>query len=61
MRYRVGMKVTVEGWKCQRCGHVWIPHEKDFKPRGCPKCKSPYWDRPRQNPKRGAKKPAPES
>ena len=34
---------------CLRCGHEWvkrIPH-----PIRCPKCRSPYWDRPRRNPK----------
>ena len=45
----------MEGWQCERCGHVWIPHEKGFKPRVCPKCKSPYWDRPRK--KQQGKKP----
>ena len=31
--------------KCQRCGHVWIPRR--FEVKVCPKCSSPYWDRPR--------------
>jgi len=34
-----------------RCGHEWLPRSEDT-PRVCPKCKSPYWDKPR------AEKPA---
>ncbi len=40
-------KVTVEAWKCERCGHVWMPRD-EAKPKVCPKCKSPYWDSPRK-------------
>lgn len=32
---------------CLRCGHNWY-QRKPEKPRICPKCKSPYWDLPRQ-------------
>jgi DNA-directed RNA polymerase subunit RPC12/RpoP len=41
--------ITVLGYKCERCGHEWIPRgdvERD--PRVCPKCKSPYWNKPRK-------------
>lgn len=31
---------------CERCGHEWYSRSK-VKPRVCPKCKSPYWDKPR--------------
>lgn len=41
--------VTLKGWLCERCSHLWVPREKDRKPRVCPKCKSPYWDRPRRS------------
>ena len=41
------VKLTVWGWRCERCGHEWIPRE-EAEPRVCPKCKSPYWNRPRQ-------------
>ena len=46
----VGMaKITLEGWRCERCEHVWVPREQNApEPRVCPKCKSPYWNRPRQ-------------
>jgi len=39
--------------KCKRCGHKWRPRN-DKKPTVCPnlKCKSPYWDKPRQKKKR---------
>jgi len=35
----------LKGWKCQRCGHEWLPRKKEEKPVVCPKCKSPYWNR----------------
>lgn len=40
----VGYNVLILGNKCYRCGHKWVQREKD-KPRICPKCKSPYWDK----------------
>jgi Zn finger protein HypA/HybF involved in hydrogenase expression len=47
-------KVQVWAWKCERCDHTWVPREENVAPRVCPKCKSPYWDRPRRIPKVGA-------
>jgi predicted Zn-ribbon and HTH transcriptional regulator len=45
-------KVMIEGWQCERCGHRWVPREGMNHPaRCCPKCKSPFWDRPRRTPK----------
>jgi len=41
-------KVPLMGYRCERCEHEWLPRG-DKEPRVCPKCKSPYWDRPRQN------------
>ena len=45
-------KVTLEGYKCERCGHVWLPRKyetsKKKDPIICPKCKSPYWNRPKE-------------
>lgn len=32
---------------CLRCGNTWWPRRLT-KPRRCARCKSPYWDRPRQ-------------
>jgi len=43
--------VLLRGCRC-RCGHEWLPRDKDEKPRVCPKCKSPNWDRPKR-PQRG--------
>jgi len=37
-------------YKCSRCGYVWIPRQEDA-PKTCPKCRSPYYDRPRRQPK----------
>ena len=50
--------VTIEAFQCTRCGHVWAPRggilvgavTEDEKPKVCPRCKSPYWDRPRRRP-----------
>ena len=39
----------VRAFRC-RCGHEWVPANlrQAARPRVCPKCKSPYWDRPYQ-------------
>ena|SRR2546429_386307 len=42
-------KVQIWGFRCSRCGHEWVPREGVEQPQVCPKCKSPYWDRPRQD------------
>jgi len=39
--------IQVEGFQCERCDYQWAPRG-DQPPRVCPKCKSPYWDRPRK-------------
>jgi predicted Zn-ribbon and HTH transcriptional regulator len=41
----IGM-VMLPGCRC-RCGHEWLPRDPSEKPRVCPKCKSPNWDRPK--------------
>lgn len=41
--------ITVMGFRCERCGHEWVPRESDSEPRVCPKCKSPYWNKPRKS------------
>ena len=34
---------------CDRCGHEWVPRDSpESEPRVCPKCKSPYWNKPRK-------------
>jgi DNA-directed RNA polymerase subunit RPC12/RpoP len=40
-------QIKIAGYECYRCSHQWSPRKKK-KPRVCPHCKSPYWDRPRQ-------------
>ena len=39
------------GFRCERCGHEWVPRNQEHAPKVCPnpKCKSPYWDRPRSS------------
>ena len=46
-RKEAGWKVSIIGNKCYRCGHAWIPRNIEDKPAVCPKCKNPYWDRPK--------------
>lgn len=41
-------KLKLWGYRCERCAHDWVPREQEQEPRVCPKCKSPYWDRPRK-------------
>ncbi|MFX1537133.1 MAG: hypothetical protein ACFFDI_23220 [Promethearchaeota archaeon] len=31
--------------RCMRCGHEWIP--RTAKPKHCPRCNSPYWNKPK--------------
>jgi hypothetical protein len=46
------IKMTVWGWKCERCEKEWIPRDAEKEPRFCPYCKSPYWNKKRQRPKK---------
>lgn len=34
--------------KCLRCGHRW-PQRQEKPPKQCPRCHSPYWNRPRRS------------
>jgi DNA-directed RNA polymerase subunit RPC12/RpoP len=42
--------ITVMGYRCERCGHEWIPRGGNLEqePTVCAKCRSPYWNRPRK-------------
>lgn len=40
--------ITLMGFRCERCEHEWIPKGAESEPKTCPKCRSPYWDRPRK-------------
>ncbi len=47
------IKITVNGFRCERCKHEWIPRTKIKEdPIICPNCKSPYWNIPKKNKKR---------
>jgi hypothetical protein len=41
-------KIQIWGFQCERCGHRWAPREPEQAPTVCPKCKTPYWNRPRK-------------
>ena len=41
------VKITLDGYKCERCKHEWIPRNKEH-PIICPACKSAYWDKPKK-------------
>jgi len=43
------VEITKKGFKCERCKHEWIPNDIKQEPTVCPKCKSPYWNKPRKN------------
>jgi predicted Zn-ribbon and HTH transcriptional regulator len=40
--------ITLDAYRCERCGHEWVPRAKGEEPKVCPKCKSPYWNTPRR-------------
>jgi hypothetical protein len=56
-------KITTWGYRCKRCGHTWVPRNlgegsEDVAPdlplpKVCPRCKSPYWNLPRQKEREG--------
>ena len=39
--------IKISGWKCERCFHVWKARNTSI-PIVCAKCKSPYWNKPKQ-------------
>lgn len=46
-------RIKIDGFKCLRCGHEWAPRDIAVEPVICPKCKSPYWNKPKQKFKKG--------
>lgn len=34
---------------CLRCEHKWLRRDLDKLPGRCPKCNSPYWNKPRRS------------
>ena len=46
--YNRGMnkELNIPTLNCLRCGHEWIPN-RPVEPKVCPKCNSPYWNKPK--------------
>lgn len=44
------IKITIDKFLCQRCGHTWIPRD-ERNVRICPKCKSARFDEPKKSKK----------
>jgi len=40
-------QLDIKQLTCLRCGHTWWPNRPE-RPTRCPKCKTPYWDKPRK-------------
>jgi len=40
------MKIKIDGFRCMKCGHEWVARNREHEPEVCPKCKSPYFNRP---------------
>lgn len=45
-------RIKIDGFRCLRCGHEWLPRNITNEPVICPSCKSPYWNKPRQRKKK---------
>lgn len=41
------LKEEITKYKCERCGHIWIPRNKG-KPKVCPECKRMDWNIPKE-------------
>lgn len=39
--------MAIHVYTCLRCDHEWASKQERERVRTCPRCKSPYWDRPR--------------
>jgi predicted Zn-ribbon and HTH transcriptional regulator len=42
------LKVQKRLLECNRCNYVWMQKNLNRKPKNCPRCNSPYYDKPRQ-------------
>ncbi len=40
------MTIKLPHCQCNRCKHIWVPRT-DKRPKFCPICHSPYWDKER--------------
>ena len=45
--------ISIPKLKCLRCGWEWIPRKPEVILCPNPKCRSPYWNRPRKGKKTG--------
>ena len=54
IRTMANKEIKVYECQCERCKHIWITRSEEL-PVVCPNCKSPYWNKPRQEGK-GKKK-----
>ncbi len=47
------MEIKIQKKICKRCKHEWYPKPTPLgevkEPTVCPKCKSPYWNKEKQN------------
>lgn len=43
--------IQIDGYKCERCNHEWTKRGEGD-PTVCPKCKSPYWNKPKAKKKK---------
>ena len=41
-------EIKIAGYRCERCGHEWKPMKPGHTPEVCPRCKSAWWEKPRQ-------------
>ena len=46
---KVNPYILIKGFRCYRCAHEWRPRNLETKPAVCPKCKSPYWNKPKKS------------
>jgi hypothetical protein len=47
LSFRIVAEILLKAFQCERCVHEWVPRDKVQIPTVCPRCKSPYWNRPR--------------
>ncbi len=47
IRTMANKEIKVYECQCERCKHTWITRSEEL-PIVCPNCKSPYWNKPRQ-------------
>ena len=40
--------IEVKQNTCYRCNYSWIPRKEEEESITCPKCRSPYWNRPKR-------------